>query len=175
MSVHHLDVLRFLFGEVEEITTVARSDPRTPFPHRDGITVSTLRFASGVLALSSEDVWHGPRQAGYPGDEHIAWRVDGTEGVAKGTIGWPTGTPSTLSYASVGETGGQWVTPGWRTRWFPQAFIGVMEQLQHAVATGSAPALTVEDNLRTLALVEAGYRSLAERRTVRLCEVGIDG
>ena len=128
-----------------------------------------------MLALASEDVWHGPRQAGYADDQHIAWRVDGTEGVAKGTIGWPTGVASTLSYASVGETGGRWVTPAWTTRWFPQAFIGVMEQLQHAVATGTAPALTVEDNLRTLALVEAGYRSIAERRTVRLAEIAVGG
>ena len=37
------------------------------------------------------------------------------------------------------------------------------------------PDLTVEDNLRTLALVEAGYRSIAERRTVRLAEVAVGG
>ena len=53
MSVHHLDVLRFLFGDPDEITTVTRTDPRTRFAHSDGITVSTLRFPSGVLALSS--------------------------------------------------------------------------------------------------------------------------
>ena len=174
MSVHHLDVLRFLFGDPDEITTVTRTDPRTRFAHSDGITVSTLRFPSGVLALSAEDVWHGPRQEGYADDQHIAWRVDGTEGVAKGTIGWPTGTASTLTYASTRETGGQWVTPAWRTMWFPHAFIGVMEQLQHAVATGAAPALTVEDNVRTVALIEAGYRSIAEGRTVRLSEIATD-
>jgi predicted dehydrogenase len=173
MSVHHLDVLRFLFGDPDEITTVTRTDPRTRFAHSDGITVSTLRFPSGVLALSSEDVWHGPRQEGYADDQHIDWRVDGTDGVAKGTIGWPTGAVSTLSYASIRETDGQWVTPAWRTMWFPHAFIGVMEQLQHAVATGTAPALTVADNVKTVALIEAGYRSSAEGRTVRLSEIAI--
>ena len=173
MSVHHLDVLRFLFGDPDEITTVTRTDPRTRFAHSDGITVSTLRFPSGVLALSSEDVWHGPRQEGYADDQHIDWRVDGTDGVAKGTIGWPTGAVSTLSYASIRETDGQWVTPAWRTMWFPHAFIGVMEQLQHAVATGTAPALTVADNVKTVALIEAGYRSIAEGRTVRLSEIAI--
>src|SRR5919199_326302 len=44
MSIHHLDVLRFLFGDPTEIYTAARTDPRTQFPHRDGITVSTLQF-----------------------------------------------------------------------------------------------------------------------------------
>jgi predicted dehydrogenase len=171
MAVHHLDVLRFLFGEPDEITTLTRKDPRTTFPHSDGITVSTLRFSSGVLAVSLEDVWSGPRHEGYKDDQHIAWRVDGTEGVAKGTIGWPTGTASTLTYASTKTTGGEWVMPTWETMWFPHAFIGVMEQLQHAVKTGTPPALSIADNVRTMALVEAGYRSIEEKRTVKLPEV----
>ena len=171
MSVHHLDVLRFLFGEPTEIFTVARQDPRTTFEHEDGITVSTLKFESGVLALSLEDVWSGPREAGFDSDVYIGWRVEGTEGVAKGTIGWPTGTASTLTYASKKTTGGKWVTPTWDTMWFPHAFKGVMEQLQHSVKTGSEPALTVADNVKTVALIEAGYRSIAEGRTVKLSEI----
>ncbi|GLQ78762.1 oxidoreductase [Mesorhizobium huakuii] len=171
MSVHHLDVLRFLFGDPQEITTLTRKDPRTTFDHSDGITVSTLRFPSGVLAVSLEDVWSGPREQGYRDDQHINWRVDGTKGVAKGTIGWPTGVASTLTYASTQTTGGEWVMPRWDTMWFPHAFIGVMEQLQYAVKTGTPPALSVADNVRTMALVEAGYRSMAEGRTVRLSEI----
>ena len=171
MSVHHLDVLRFLFGDPTEITTQTRTDPRTQFAHSDGITVSTLRFSSGALALSLEDVWSGPRDPGYQNDQHITFRVEGTRGVAKGSIGWPTGTASTLTYASQDTTGGQWVNPTWETMWFPDAFVGVMEQLQHALKTGEAPALTVADNVKTMALIEAGYRSIAEGRTVRLSEI----
>ncbi|NGN41833.1 Gfo/Idh/MocA family oxidoreductase [Mesorhizobium sp. CGMCC 1.15528] len=174
MSVHHLDALRFLFGDPDEITTLTRKDPRTTFDHSDGIVVSTLRFPSGVLALSLEDVWSGPRQEGYKDDQHITWRVEGTLGTAKGTIGWPTGTASTLSYASATTTGGEWVSPSWETMWFPHAFIGVMEQLQHALKSDEAPALTVADNVKTMALIEAGYRSIAEGRTVRLSEIAID-
>lgn len=171
MSVHHLDVLRFLFGNPTEITTQSRKDPRTTFDHSDGITVSTLRFASGVLVVSLEDVWSGPRGEGYEDDQHITWRVDGTEGVAKGTIGWPTGAASTLTYASRKTTGGAWVTPTWDTMWFPHAFVGVMEQLQHAITTGTPPALSVADNVHTVALIEAGYLSMAEGRTVKLSEI----
>jgi predicted dehydrogenase len=58
--------------------------------------------------------------------------------------------------------------------WFPHAFIGVMEQLQYAVKTGTAPALSIEDNVKTMALVEAGYKSIAERRTVKLSEISIN-
>jgi predicted dehydrogenase len=48
MSVHHLDALRFLFGDPAEVTSLTRQDPRTTFEHSDGIVVSTLRFPSGV-------------------------------------------------------------------------------------------------------------------------------
>ena len=174
MSVHHIDVLRFLFGDPDEISTVTRKDPRTKFDHADGITVSTLRFPSGVLALSLEDVWSGPREEGYENDQNITWRVEGTQGVAKGTIGWPTGAASTLTYASTKTTGGKWVTPAWQTMWFPHAFIGVMEQLQHAVKSGTPPALSVADNVKTMALVEAGYRSIRKGRAVKLSEISID-
>ncbi|WP_353642198.1 Gfo/Idh/MocA family oxidoreductase [Mesorhizobium sp. WSM2239] len=174
MSVHHLDALRFLFGDPDEITTLTRKDPRTRFDHSDGITVSTMKFPSGVMAVSLEDVWSGPRREGYQDDQHITWRVEGAEGVARGTIGWPTGAASTLSYASARTTGGEWVSPSWDTMWFPHAFIGVMEQLQHAVATGTPPALSVADNVKTMALVEAGYRSIDEARTVRLTEIAIN-
>ena len=170
MSVHHLDALRHLFGEPTDIYTAARSDPRTRFMHSDGIVASSLRFDSGVLAVTREDVWGGPRQDGYDSDFFISWRVEGTEGTARGTIGWPNGEASTLAFASVGETDGKWVSPTWETHWFPHAFAGVMEQVQYALDSGEEPALTVADNVRTMALVEAGYRSIDEHRAVRLDE-----
>lgn len=168
MSVHHLDALRFLFGDPDEVTALTRTDPRTEFEHSDGIVITTLRFSSGLMALSTEDVWSGPREEGYEDDQHIRWRVEGTRGVAKGTIGWPTGAASTLSYNSLDETNGKWVSPEWDTMWFPHAFIGVMEQLQHAIDTGTTPVLSVADNVRTMALVEAAYQSIEEGRTIRL-------
>jgi predicted dehydrogenase len=175
MSIHHLDVLRFLFGDPDSITTIARQDPRTSFAHRDGITVSTLRFPSGLMAVSMEDVWAGPAREGGGSDIYIKWRVEGLDGIATGTIGWPdypNGSPSTLRYSSK-ATGGAWVEPSWSTMWFPDAFAGVMEQLQHALDTGTPPMLDGADNARTMALVEAGYRSLDEDRPVRLSEFGI--
>ena len=173
MSVHHLDVLRFLFGDPTEIYTATRTDPRTTFEHKDGITISTLKFPSGVIAMLMEDVWSGPREEGFDSDIYIKWRVEGVDGVAQGTIGWPTSEPSTLRFASKRTTGGKWLQPTWDTHWFPHAFIGVMEQLQHALKTGTPPALSVADNVKTMALVEAGYRSMDEGRAVKLSEIAI--
>ncbi|MBL0372783.1 Gfo/Idh/MocA family oxidoreductase [Rhizobium sp. KVB221] len=173
MSVHHLDVLRFLFGDPEEIYTATRSDPRTKFKHKDGITVSTIKFPNNVLAVSMEDVWAGPREEGFDSEFYIKWRVEGTDGVAYGTIGWPNGEASTLTYASKRTTGGKWVTPTWDTMWFPHAFIGVMEQLQYAVKHDETPVLNIADNVKTMALVEAGYRSMDEGRAIKLNEISI--
>lgn len=175
MSVHHLDVLRYLFGDPIDIFTAARTDPRTTFAHRDGVCASTLRFASGAIAVSLEDVWAGPHEDGFDSDIYIKWRVEGTDGLADGTIGWPDypkGSPSTLRY-SCRATGGRWMRPTWTSRWFPQAFKGVMEQLQFAVKTASPPELDVADNVKTMALVEAAYRSLDEKRAVALSEFGV--
>lgn len=166
MSVHHLDVMRFLFGDPEKVACVTRNDPRTAFGHSDGIVATTLRFPSGLLALSLEDVWSGPREEGYRDDQYIRWRVEGMAGVARGTIGWPAGEASTLSYASRTHTNGEWVTPQWQTMWFPHAFIGVMEQLQYAVKNDIEPVLNVADTVRTMALVEAAYQSVKESRTL---------
>jgi predicted dehydrogenase len=173
MTIHHFDVLRFLFGEPIDIYTAACPDPRTKFGHRDGICASTLRFENGALVVSLEDVWSGPREEGFASDIYIRWRVEGTDGLAIGTIGWPdypAGSPSTLKFASRKTTNGQWVQPKWETRWFPDAFAGVMEQLQFAIKSGTVPELSLNDNLRTMALIEAAYRSLDERRAVRLEE-----
>jgi len=174
MSVHHLDVMRFLFGEVAEIYTASRPDPhRAGRKHVDGICVSTLAFESGVAGVCLDDVYAAPASEDFDSDLHIRWRVEGTEGVAKGTIGWPdypAGSPSTLSYACP-DTGGQWVSPRWETQWFPHAFQGVMEQLQYALESGEAPALSGHDNLKTMALIEAAYRALAEKRAVRPAEI----
>ncbi len=172
MSIHHLDVMRFLFGEVRYIFVATRQDPRTRFAHRDGICAITLEFASGVLGHCFDDVWASPTSDGFPAEIFIRWRIVGIDGVAKGTIGWPDypdGSPSTLSFCAP-VTERQWVTPQWETMWFPDAFIGVMAQLQDALA-GKAPlALDGRDNLRTMALVEAGYASLDRHSAVEPSE-----
>ena len=45
-----------------------------------------------------------------------------------------------------------------------------MEQLQFAIKSGTVPELSLSDNLRTMGLIEAAYRSLDEKRAVRLEE-----
>ncbi|HEX3685265.1 MAG TPA: Gfo/Idh/MocA family oxidoreductase [Bryobacteraceae bacterium] len=173
MSIHHLDSFRYLFGDPESIYVSARKDPRTQFGHQDGICLYILEYGDGLRAAAWDDVWAGPRNEKDDLSPYIKWRVEGTEGLAEGTLGWPNypnRTPSTLTFATSARPG-VWITPRWREVWFPDAFQGPMADLMQAVATGDKPATDGADNLGTMALIEAGYRSMRERRPVEIADI----
>jgi predicted dehydrogenase len=173
MSIHHLDVFRFLFGDPECVYVSARTDPRTTFPHRDGIALYILEYASGFRASAWDDVWAGPAREGAAPDIYIKWRVEGTDGLAQGTIGWPgypNAIPSTIRFATKQQPG-CWIAPKWNEVWFPDAFAGTMGELLASIAEERAPVTNARDNLDTMALVEACYHSLDAHRPVRLDEI----
>ena len=170
MSIHHLDAFRFLFGDPDRVYASVRPDPRTPFPHADGIALYILEYDGGLRASAWDDVWAGPAKEGAAADAGIRWRVEGTTGMARGTIGWPgwpDRVPSTLDYTTThGPAAGRWACPRWEEAWFPDAFAGPMGELLLALEEGREPTISGADNLRTMALVDAAYRSVQERRAV---------
>nr|MBC8291421.1 gfo/Idh/MocA family oxidoreductase [Planctomycetota bacterium] len=106
-------------------------------------------------------------------DLGIRGRGEGTEGLARGTIGWPSypdRTPSTLDFTST-KPPGEWHKPRWDEVWFPDAFVGPMAQLLVALETDSEPEISGQGNLGTMALVEACYRSAEEHRAVEISEI----
>ena len=175
MSIHHLDTFRFFFGDPVRIFASTRPDPRTRFPHEDGIALYILEYESGLRCASWDDVWAGPAKEGAAPDIGIRWRVEGTTGMARGTIGWPSypkRTPSTLDYTTTkGAAKGKWISPRWREVWFPDAFVGPMADLLRALEGNRQPETSGDDNLKTMALVDAAYRSAKEHRAVALREI----
>ncbi len=173
MSIHHLDTFRYLFGEPESVYASARPDPRTAFPHRDGVVMYILEYAGGLRASAWDDVWAGPAREGAAPDIYIKWRVEGTDGLAQGTIGWPgypNAVPSTLAFATR-RAPDCWLTPRWKEVWFPDAFEGTMGELLDSIALDREPVISARDNLNTMALVDACYRSIEEHRPVRIEEI----
>ena len=173
LSIHHLDCFRFLFGDPERVFASACSDPRLKFKHRDGIALYVLEYTNGMRATAWDDVWTGPAQEGTLSATYIQWRVEGTEGSAWGTIGWPDypeGSPSTLNFTSRLQPGYAF-QPRWKERWFPDAFEGTMAQLMRAVYEDAEPEISGHDNLKTMALVDACYKSLDEHRAVSPAEI----
>ncbi len=174
MSIHHLDTFRYWFGDPEGVYCSVRPDPRTAFPHSDGICTYVLEYKNGLRCVGIDDTWTGPAREGCPGDLYIRWRIEGLNGLAIGDIGWckdPFTTPSTIRFASKGHQHFQ--CPVWPESWFPDAFIGTMAQLLIALEDGTEPAISGRDNLKTMALVEAAYLSAARGRAVGLDEAEV--
>jgi len=175
MSIHHLDTFRYWFGDPEGLYCSVRTDPRTQFPHTDGICTYILGYQNGLRAVGIDDVWTGPAKEGCPSDIYIRWRIEGTNGLAIGDIGWckdPYTTPSTIRFASKEQK--HFESPVWSESWFPDAFIGTMAQLLIALENGTVPAINGQDNLKTMALVEAAYKSAASGRFISIWEVEND-
>jgi hypothetical protein len=190
MSIHHLDTFRYWLGTPERVLASTRPDPRTKFPHKDGINLYILEYppvarpapngqgtagwtGGGARASSWDDVWTGPSKEGVAGDIGIRWRIEGTDGLMQGTIGWPkypAREPSTLEFSSR-QHPGCWFRPRWEDVWFPDAFVGTMAQLLVAVENGTEPEISGRDNVETIALCEAVFTAATEHRVVRMPDV----
>ncbi len=172
MSIHHLDCMRFWFGDPAFVFCSTRPDPRTKFEHTDGICATILEYAGGLRCVIIDDVWAGPVREGCPADLRIEWRLEGLDGQVIGDIGWcrePYTTPSTMRYAKRGDSEFLHYHPA--ESWFPDAFAGTMGELLVSLETGERPENSGRDNLRTMALVEAAVLSAKEHRVVSLDEV----
>ncbi len=172
MGIHHIDSFRYLFGNPKSITCVARKDPRFKYNHIDGISQYTFQYEDGFIATSLDDVyaWAGE---GTEKDSFIKWRVEGTKGMAKGTIGWPgypEKTPSTIQFTTK-DYPNRWISSNWDKVWFPDAYEGTMAQLLCAVEQKSEPEISAKDHVDTIACVEACYKSIDQKRTVYLKEI----
>jgi predicted dehydrogenase len=172
MSIHHLDTFRYWFGTPGRVLASTRPDPRTKFPHTDGINLYILEYDNGCRATSWDDVWTGPAREGSESDIYVRWRVEGTDGLARGAIGWPSypaKTPSTLDFTTKQQPG-YWLSPRWKEVWFPDAFVGTMAQLLCAVEDGAEPEIGGRDNLETIALCEAVFVAAQEHRVTTVRE-----
>ncbi len=172
MSIHHLDTFRFWFGEPTSIFCSVRTDPRTSFPHEDGICTYILEYPNGFRAVGIDDTWTGPAREGCPSDNYVRWRIEGLKGLAIGDLGWckdPYTTPSTIRYAVQGRE--HFECPMWTESWFPDAFSGTMSELLVALENGTPPSISGQDNLKTMALVDAAYVSVAKHTPVRPADI----
>ena len=181
MSIHHLDTFRYWFGTPDRVLASTRPDPRTKFPHTDGINLSILEWDDGKRASSWDDVWSGPNEVVKSASDsrvsaddavRIRWRVEGTDGVAVGSIGWPkypAKVPSTLAFRTR-QRPDEWVESDWSEVWFPDAFVGTMAQLLVAVEDGTEPEIGGRDNLETVALCEAVFAAATQHRVTTVAE-----
>lgn len=164
-SIHYFDSIRSILGDPELVWCTGT---RTPGQEALGETrtMSTLVFPGGARALVH--VTH----ENMAGDFEATFRIDGSEGSIKGTLGllydYPNGRPDTLEvFSRVVPTDG-WLPYPVTTRWVPDAFAGPMGSLLEAIATDGVPVTSGADNLNTIRLVHALYRSMDSGKSQRL-------
>jgi predicted dehydrogenase len=163
-SIHYHDVVRWFLGEPISVYAMAGRTPGQ-FPIGETRTVSSYRFPEATAVVHVNHVNRG-------GDNSAEFRIDGVNGAIRGTLGllydYPTGRTDTLEvYSSTLPTDG-WIPYPVTQRWFPHAFIGTMGSVLDAIATGSRPRSSVEDNVKTVELVEALYQSMDANQVVHL-------
>ena len=167
-SIHYIDSLRYLLGDPDLVFTSGSRAPGET-TRAETKTLTTWEYASGLQVLI--DVCHTTWQD----DAYAIFRLEGTEGVIKGAIGlmynYPTGRPDTLEFMSK-QNQGYWFSARLDSLWIPDAFVGPMASLMRAIEEGTEPETSGRDNLRTLQVVFAEYRSMAEKRAVRPKEIG---
>ncbi len=157
-SIHYIDLLRACFGEPTEVWADARPDARFE-GYADTRTLALLCFKGGIRATILTS--HGHEFGELAKSSHVL--VEGTRGAALATMGvnldYPRGKPDTLELCAPR---GKWKQVPLSGSWFPDAFAGTMSNLQR-FAEGSDPLLhtAVTDALKTMAVVEACYRSAA--------------
>lgn len=164
-TIHFLDAVRAVLGRPLHVYGTQAREPGQP-EQGETRTISVLEFAGETRALLRS--FHKNRT----GDPRAEFRVDGTSGSIRGTIGlmydYPRGRADTLELNSrVLPTDG-WLPYPVTSRWIPTAFIGPMASLLKARAEGGTPETDGADNLDTLRIVHALYESGREHRVVPL-------
>jgi predicted dehydrogenase len=154
-SIHYIDAIRALAGDPKGV--FARSFGHPSSVLADTRTSLILDYDRPLRVLLSINHHHafGRRF------QDASIRVEGTQGAGLVKLGllldYPAGEPDELWLATGGA---EWTQVPLDGRWFPDAFIGPMANLQRFAAGEDDRLLTgVEDAWRTMAVVEAAYRS----------------
>ena len=166
-SVHYFDLIRQLVGNPRGVHARTMSHPRSRMAQSR--TAAILDYGDAVRCVVS--VNHDqPFGRDFQRSE---FRLCGTEGAAYLKLGvnldYPRGEPDELWIHPKG--GSRWIQVPLRGAWFPDAFVGPMAELLCALEERRQPSINGRDNLKTMALVDAAYKSAREHRAVPLKEV----
>ena len=164
-SIHYHDVVRWFLGNPKRVFALAgRTAGQAPIGETR--TVSSYLYESGVVAVVHAN------HVNKGGDNLAEFRIDGSEGSIRGTLGmlydYPEGRCDTVELkSSVVPTDG-WVPYPVTQRWIPDAFIGTMGSLLAEIAGEGSRRSPISDNVDTVKLVHALYESIETGQAVSL-------
>lgn len=160
-SVHYLDLLRSFLGDPTGVSAVTVRHPAKALANtRSDIALTYGDRPVRVVVSTNHDHHFGPAYE----ESFVKW--EGTRGAVRAQLGllldYPRGGEDRLEVVTDDRLDEGWRAVPFEGSWFPDAFIGSMTVLQR-YCEGSIPSLptSVDDVYRTMAVVEAAYRSAA--------------
>jgi predicted dehydrogenase len=164
-SIHYHDVIRWFLGKPVSVHCVA-GRTKGQLPVGETRSVTSYRYPEDVVAVVHAN------HVNIGGDNSAAFRIDGSHGSIRGTLGllsdYPDGRPDTLEVNSLVVATDGWLPYPVTRRWIPDAFAGTMGSLLEEIATGEPARSTIRDNVQTMQIVESLYTSIEEQREVRI-------
>lgn len=165
--IHYIDQIRWWVGA--EPSAVFASLLRRPDQQVRGEMLGTLvmDFGQDLQAAITANV------AAYPQAQYHKIALEGTGGLIQASFDdlWQAGE---LAFSPV-RAEALWYKPRLEGVGFPDGFIGLMGDLMEAITCDRAPAVSGEDNLKTMQVVFAAYRSDEDGRTVAPSEIDPNG
>lgn len=164
-SIHYHDLIRWFLGEPRTVFCAA-GRTKGQYTKGETRTVTTAVYDDGLTSVVHAN------HVNRGGDNYAEFRIDGDQGSIRGTLGllydYPNGRVDTVEINSKVLPTDGWTPYPVTTRWFPDAFIGTMGSVMSAIATGSPLRSSVRDNVNTLKLVDALYRSMDSSTAINL-------
>ncbi|MFG6416179.1 Gfo/Idh/MocA family protein [Roseateles sp. DC23W] len=155
LGIHVLDIARFLLGDVTTLNaTTQRVNPRIA---GEDVATMLMRHASGATSVVDCSYASPRAEELFP---QTLLEIDGSDGSLRVDAGYRLHV-----YSRSGVQSTQNCEPplhAWAQRpWFniQDSVLNIQAHWLDCLATGCEPQTSGRDNLRTLALVEAAYRS----------------
>jgi predicted dehydrogenase len=166
LGIHILDVARFLFGDV--VTLAATTQRVNPRIRGEDVATMLLAHAGGVTSVVDCSYASRLPRENFP---ETLLEIEGTEGSLRLDAGYRLGV----------HVGGEtrmidaappllvWAERPWHN--IQESVLAIERHFADCLREGREPETSGEDNLRTLALVEAAYASAADGgRTIAMRE-----
>jgi len=166
LGIHILDIARFLFGDVETLTTRTRRIN----PAIQGEDVATMLLDHGSGVTSIVDCSYATKLATEPFPETLV-EIDGTDGTLRLSQGYRlvvTGR-SGKSERDIAPPLLPWASRPWHN--IQESVAAIQQHWVDSLRSGNETSTSGDDNLKTFALVEAAYAGAASGQPVRMADL----
>jgi predicted dehydrogenase len=161
-SIHYIDLLRSFLGEPRTVMAKTLKHPAKKLSSSRSTILLDYGDTMHAVINTNHDHSFGPHNQ----ESFIKW--EGTKGAIKARMGllmdYPHGVPDKFEYCIIEEgKAPEWKEIQLEGSWFPDAFVGTMASLMR-YQNGETQVLptSVEDVIKTMAVVESAYRSSDE-------------